>query len=212
MSAVSSLRLHDQVAVVNGERLSEPLVVGTIEARRVRLVPPRESAVEWWLYEDQHDVEIVRPDVSALREIIEGRAEKTIPTKPQPVAKPKRPASRTVEGIRLVSSGEGHWHSADGRYGVQLESGVTFCVDKHPVKITRQLRQWAEENHTRSVAQPVLSAIAMGRRGYLCPGDEEHGYPVWTIWVNGEVVDETGDTFAAALDIFGAEIRKAAAK
>lgn len=63
------------------------------------------------------------------------------------------------------------------RYVIQKEEGTTWCDNPHPVRFPRRgAEHWRDEPWERR------SAIDSGRRGYLCPGNREHGYPVWIVY------------------------------
>lgn len=116
------------------------------------------------------------------------------------------PNYKTVEGVRLVSSGS-HWESEDGEYGVQLEEGTTDCDEPHVMKITRTILEHAQQYPRAAYSQTILFNHRQGKRGYICEGDS-HGYPIWTVWVHGHTVDEMAPTFAQALEILAASIRR----
>jgi hypothetical protein len=192
MTAFSALRPMDKIAAVNGYELPEPLTVGTVEPGKVRLIPNRESVVEWWLYEDQHTVVLVQPE-----------------PQPEPPAKPRRSPSRYVENLRLVSQGGKHWATSDNQTFVQREDGYTFCDAEHPVRITPALVEWARANPASDGAYEVLRAQREGKRGYVCGGSAEHTYDVWTVMYQGEWLGDIADTFSEALDLLRDAIRAA---
>lgn len=190
VTAYADLHPGDRIVAVNGKMLPEPRVVDYVLSDRVRVVPPRPSSVEWWLYADQHEVEIAAAEP---------------PPAPEP-KKPRKPPSRVVEGVTLHSSGDGTWQSEDGHYGVQREDGVTFCDGEHPVRFTPALILSIRERP--HLYPPSASwSVRVGKRGYLCPGVEEHTYPVWTSWAHNWLGD-IADTMGAALDILATEIRR----
>lgn len=61
------------------------------------------------------------------------------------------------------------------RYVIERDECVTFCEERHPVRLGRNPRHYASEPSERRIA------IDLGRKGYLCPGGEEHLYPIWTV-------------------------------
>lgn len=187
-----------RIVAVNGERLPFALVVEEVVGNSVRVTPPHATSVEWRLYADQHKVE-----VEAAAPVVEPVVE------PAP-AKPARPAVRVVAGVRLVSQGGGTWQSEDGAYGVQREAAPTFCEDEHPVRITRSLIEWAKANPNDARAADVLWALRCDKRGYVCPGNEEHTYDVWTSWAGGDGkwTDTIADSMEEALSVLREAIER----
>jgi hypothetical protein len=59
---------------------------------------------------------------------------------------------------------------------VKREEGTTFCENPHPVRLGRNPQPSAKTYSERN------TAIAYGKKGYLCPGGEEHSYPVWIVY------------------------------
>lgn len=114
---------------------------------------------------------------------------------------------RYVEGVALVSSGSGHWASEDGQYGVQLEEGLTSCDAEHPVRLTPGLVQLILER-PHVYPPEARSAIQEGKKGYLCPGSEDHTYPIWTAWTPKGSCDDMGNTMQEALGILRNAIAK----
>lgn len=179
----------DRIAVVNGVRLDRAVrVIGAFPNRLV-LDPPYRSAVEWSLYADQHEVEVLVPEA----------ARPFGPKRP-----PKRPV-RVVEGVRLVSHGDGHWATEDGRHGIQREAGVTYCDEQHPMRFTTDLRRDVlARPHLYSAG--AYNAARADRSGYLCDGGE-HTYPVWTVWSDG-TENDVAATMEAALEILASALRR----
>lgn len=98
--------------------------------------------------------------------------------------RPRRHAARVIDGLRLVSDGKGVWRTEDGAYEVRKGyDGMTFCEGPHPVRITPALAEAARQHSTRDWAGPILTALYLGKRGYLCPGEVEHENPqAWQVW------------------------------
>lgn len=65
---------------------------------------------------------------------------------------------------------------AAAEWTVVREEGVTFCEEPHPVRLGRNPRHYDNEPSDRRMA------INDGRKGYRCPGGEEHLYPVWIVY------------------------------
>ena len=207
-AALLDVRPGDRVVAVNGRPLPWVLVVEEVldGGRSARVTPPHPTPVEWRLYAD--------------RDLDVQTATEPAPTAPEPqpapeplaaASKPRRPhrvPSKTVEGIRLLSGGGGHWASEDGRYGVQQEWGLTFCEDQHPARLNADSRREVLAN-PRAYSTAKVEAARRGARGYLCPGGQEHAYPVWTAWAPGARGADlsAADSMSEALDVLAAAIR-----
>lgn len=77
------------------------------------------------------------------------------------------------------------------RWTIQKEEAVTFCDDRHPVRLGRTSEHYQGEPWERKWA------LDSGKKGYLCPGGMDHTYPVWVVFdanhpqnVNAGVFDE----------------------
>lgn len=62
------------------------------------------------------------------------------------------------------------------RWVIQREEALTFCEDSHPVRLGRSPEHYHGEPTARGWA------IALGQKGYLCPGGETHPYPLWIVY------------------------------
>lgn len=74
--------------------------------------------------------------------------------------KPRKPVTRTIDGLRLVSQGDSTWRTEDGRYEVRRGSGSWYlCDTPHPIHLPD------------------------GSWGYCWGGDAEHQYAdEWIVW------------------------------
>jgi hypothetical protein len=62
------------------------------------------------------------------------------------------------------------------RWKVEKDYAVTECEEPHPMRLPRhpeqpQWNDWSER----------ADAIRAGKKGYLCPGGQEHWYPIWVV-------------------------------
>lgn len=107
-------------------------------------------------------------------------------------AKQWKPQRQTRYGLTLVG-GNGYWETEDGRYVVQYDDEfLTECEEPHPVRLgragTERLRRLLAEHGERwfvsrhGPGQAALDALRQGKRGYYCPGGEEHTYGMWAAW------------------------------
>lgn len=171
-NAPIALRPGDRLVGVDGTRIAGQAVV--IDGTRVR-ADWRDEPVA--LYLDTHEYVIEREHAPHLAA--------ALAPAPQPAPKKARkPATRTIDGLRLISEGGGAWRTEDGRYEVRLNyGGVTYCDGPHPVRVTWKMAGWARKNATHAHAKPILWAIALGKSGYYCQGEEEHQAPdSWIVW------------------------------
>jgi hypothetical protein len=111
----------------------------------------------------------------------------------------------TVTKMRLLSEGDGHWKSEDGRVAIHRDSTFeTECeLAPHPVRLGRAEYAWyrgldAWDKEHRVEPYEKRMALREGKRGYLCPGGETHYYTMWTVEVDGEWTDTVHDSFAEA--------------
>jgi hypothetical protein len=101
----------------------------------------------------------------------------------------------------------------DGRYTIRQDWFGSYCMDPHPVRISADHRKairaaLAEHNYRAydvirfarvedkdgiSPDSDAIHAVAEGKRGYHCPGDQEHVHWAWTVWDN-ERDDYAGNT------------------
>lgn len=114
---------------------------------------------------------------------------------PEPV-KPKRKATRIFHGVRFVHQDDGSWLTEDGQFVVALEDGfMTDCEDEHPVRITQDMKDRFNADLARIGDNATMSrwgitpylAIKQGKKGFMCPGGEDHTY---SLWVAGAVKGE----------------------
>lgn len=85
-----------------------------------------------------------------------------------------------------------------GPWVVKREEGTTFCDGPHPMRLGR--------NPVPYEGRPVCNrniAIANGRKGYMCEGGQEHGYPCWAVYnkvtnEDHEIYDFRDEAYAAA--------------
>lgn len=116
-------------------------------------------------------------------------------------AEPKRP-TRTVNGVQFTRvestrSDDGFvWVSQDGRLEIGRHETHSPCSEAHPVRITESLRRQVREAHNHhaqwtlaGAALPftefprdLVHAVLDGRRGYRCPGMEDHSSWAWGVW------------------------------
>ena len=83
----------------------------------------------------------------------------------------RKPATRTIDGVRFIKTGDKYWETEDGKYVVAYEeAGVTTCEFPHPM-----------------------------RDGY-CPGQENHFYYQWLAGLKNDdkPTPEFADTFREA--------------
>ncbi len=100
-----------------------------------------------------------------------------------PTARRSVKTTRTVNGVTLLRVGDKQWRTEDGQFEIVYGfGGYTQCEEDHPVRITAHLAASAREAQGTSWAQPILKAIAAGRRGYLCEAGNEHPYNMWQVW------------------------------
>lgn len=78
---------------------------------------------------------------------------------------------------------------ADPRFVIQRSECVTFCEEQHPVRLGRSPQHHQDEPWNRKMA------INEGKKGYLCPGGEQHLYPVWTVYDEANESAPNVDTF-----------------
>jgi|SRR5262245_34441975 len=75
------------------------------------------------------------------------------------------------------------------RYKVErTDDGETFCDDAHPVRFSRK----NPPEHYPSEPWARRIAIDEHKRGYLCPGNEPHGYTCWVVF--DTVTDDNVET------------------
>lgn len=184
-TAVRHLRPGDRVVAVNGSTIPARTVDHVDDRGSAWLVPLQGQGTTHRLYDDQH----------------------TVAVEPAPVV-PARVAVRIVAGLRLVSQGEGRWATADGLSGVQRESGLTFCDEAHPVRLSASLIEAVKAN-PHNYPSKASWAVRIGAKGYLCPGQEDHTYPIWTAWHRTNWTDEQYDTMTDALAGLADAVRKA---
>lgn len=93
------------------------------------------------------------------------------------------PRTRTFHGITFVSLGGKQWETEDGKWAVEyVDDFETECMEPHPVKITKQMRD--SYNHTPVHSRgrwpsALRDAIELGKRGYYCEGNDVHYYGLW---------------------------------
>ena len=102
--------------------------------------------------------------------------------------------TRIIDGLKVISQGDGRWLTEDGRYEIRLGyGGLTTCDEAgHPVRITRDLAADIRDNPHAYPAEASW-AVRTNQRGYFCPGSETHQAPDdWQVWDNqkGDYVDE----------------------
>lgn len=78
------------------------------------------------------------------------------------------------------------------RWAIQREEAVTYCDDQHPVRLGRKPEHFHGEPTARRLA------IALGKKGYLCPGGETHTYPLWVVY---NAVDDR-ESNAGVFDVY----------
>lgn len=110
-------------------------------------------------------------------------------------------STKSVAGLLLVSDGKGHWATADGRSGVQREYGLTTCDGPHPIRLSPSVRSTILAQ-TAAYPYEASWAAIRGAKGYRCPGNAEHPYPIWTVWHDGWFIEDGGifPTMREALD------------
>ena len=113
---------------------------------------------------------------------------------------------------RLVSKGaDPQWgtpvyETGDGRGRIVLDPTYeTWCDDPHPMKFTREerdawkaLSSFEREQRRRNMPYEKYRALDYGKKGYLCPGGEEHHYSQWVPEIEGERLEDVHDTFGKA--------------
>lgn len=162
---LDQVRPGDQLIALNGSVLSRPLTVVTglgplpgSTTLAIQMTNPDGRPVN--LYPDTHvdqHITISRPD-------------------------PRR-ATRTINGLRLSSDGAGSWWTSDRRYQIRTGfGGLTECETDHPVRLTPALVNQALRNRDTGWAQPILTALDGGKRGFVCPAGSEHSYDEWEVW------------------------------
>lgn len=189
-TAVRDLRPGDRVVAVNGSPLPVR-VVDHVDARgSAWLVPLPGQVTTARLYDDQHTADV-----------------ESLPAPPTPA--PPRRAVKAVGGLRLISDGDGTWATADGRTGVQRESGLAQCDAEHPVRLSRFLIEAIKRN-PHNYPSEASWAVRIGAKGYLCPGYTDHSYVVWTVWLDGKWLDDGGQcaSMREALDSLAEEIAR----
>lgn len=98
---------------------------------------------------------------------------------------------RTRHGLTLESHGPGFWRTLDGRFEIRYEEEyTTYCDEAHPVNMGRKFRlavttmihQQGYVAAERRFGPATAWAVHCDKKGYLCPGGEEHTYGMWAAW------------------------------
>lgn len=96
----------------------------------------------------------------------------------------------------------GEYHTTDGRFYVARQIDEVPCLDPHPCRVSKGHRAairkaLAEHNyraydviryarvtdeHGIAPDQEAIHAVADGKKGYFCPGDELHAQWHWYAW------------------------------
>ena len=114
---------------------------------------------------------------------------------------------RTQHGLRLVRR-NGEWHTEDGRYAIGEAREITTCDEPHPMRISRADIEAAREQPYTSWGRVILDAVAQGKRGYLCDGDEHDRVCGYVIVVGDNQSDELFNTVDAAWKALAELVRK----
>lgn len=134
------------------------------------------------------------------------------PSAPEAPAQPKPKAKRTRRfgDLLLVSQANGEWKTEDGRHGVSNQrAGYTTCEGAHPVRISREMAANARERPTHRWALPIIEALDAGKRGYWCPGNQEHeGEWGWIPWSVNVSVDSAAHAVYGTLAEAGNALAK----
>lgn len=69
------------------------------------------------------------------------------------------------------------------------DSATTFCDEAHPVRLGRNPQHLPHECHERD------EAIRHSKKGYRCPGNEEHSYSVWVLYDADDPNEQQYGTF-----------------
>jgi hypothetical protein len=80
------------------------------------------------------------------------------------------------------------------RWVIQKEVAWTFCEEAHPVRLGRNPQHYQGESMDRKLA------IDLGKKGYLCQGDQ-HPYDLWVVFdADDDRKENAGvfDTYAEA--------------
>lgn len=64
------------------------------------------------------------------------------------------------------------------RWKVQKEECWTECEGPHP----QRLKSGAQVDDRLGIFHPYNLAVANGKKGWMCPGMEEHPYYIWTVY------------------------------
>lgn len=185
-------RAGDRVVAIDGHRLASAKEVAALEPKSLLLVndiPGGQS--EHRLYPDNvESIEVERG-------------------KPEP-----KPQRRRFGSLTLWTVGGGEWKSEDNRHGVTYQqAGITYCEAPHPVRITAQMIEDARERPFSGDSRIVLWAVQSGKRGYYCPGEQEHpGDWAWIPWSQDARVDHRAHSVYATLAEAGQALADALAQ
>lgn len=125
-------------------------------------------------------------------------------------------ARSTMSGHRVTKMDDGLYY-VDGT-DIQIEEDFipTECEDRHPVKMTHELRSMIRANPAMWCHEAQDAAENFGLRpwgclkvvkGYMCPGGEEHMYRQWIAFrkdgdsIQGEWADTPTDAAAYITDL-----------
>ena len=175
-----------------------------------RLVQPDENAL------DGVGTEVIERDGRLVAWTITGQ-EIELPAEGEVIRLSDEPVrtegiERPAEPDRLVSKGPDPlwgtpvYETGDGRGRIVLDPTYeTWCDDPHPMKFSREEREAframnadERERFRRSVPYDKYQALMYGKKGYQCPGGEEHNYSQWVPELDGERMHDVYDTFGQA--------------
>jgi hypothetical protein len=180
---LDQIRPGDRITAVNGILIPRGPVIVT----RALSVLSTGSTPSIGIRTAHHTPANLYPDSTIDRGLT---VERDVVVAPQPTPAPAAPAApqprtitRTVNGVKLHSDGQGGWFTSDRRFEIRLGyGGTTECEADHPVRLTPDLIKQAQNNPATVWAQPILEAVREGKRGYQCPGGSEHTYNAWQVW------------------------------
>jgi hypothetical protein len=115
--------------------------------------------------------------------------------------------------VLFHSTDSNEWITPDRRYRVWHNGdGYTECENDHVMRITREMAAQARQCPADAWSRQILSALAQGKRGYICSAGTEHALPlVWDVW-DGQIDDYLGreatraGTFAEACAVLDAHL------
>lgn len=115
--------------------------------------------------------------------------------------------------IELHSRGEKEWATPEDTPEDRTVLVVfdphfdTWCDAPHPMRFSKEdkerfakMSKFEKDRLSRENWEKYW-ALLHGKKGYLCPGDMEHSYGLWTVEIAGEWTEDSYDTFKQALGV-----------